>query len=272
LLLGLFEREEWNRVLIFVNTKAGVDWLTQKLQGNQLPAERITGDLPQRKRFRLMEAYKQGKIKILVATDVASRGIHVEDISHVINYDIPQDPENYVHRIGRTARAGKTGRALTLACEEYVYHLEPVEQILGYKIPVVWPEDSWYIRDQAKPIPRGRSPRAKRGPKNRPQARSKRPSAPRQPAKKPQRSHYPGEFFGFAPPTKKTPAQPKKTDKGDSTAPEAKNGATSAADNGPPKKRRRRRRKKPAPKKAAGSKPAVGKTASGADKKETGKS
>jgi ATP-dependent RNA helicase RhlB len=216
-----------------------------------------------------MEQYKQGKIKILVATDVASRGIHVEDISHVINYDIPQDPENYVHRIGRTARAGKTGRALTLACEDYVYHLDPLEQLLGYKIPVVWPEDGWYIKDQAKPIPRGRSPRAKRGPKQRPAGRSKRPSAPRKPAKKTRRKHYPGEFFGFAPPTKKTPAKPKKADQGEPADPEAKNGSKSAADNGPPKKRRRRRRKKPAPKRAAGSKSAADKTAAGADKRDT---
>ena len=212
LMLGLFEREEWNRVLIFVNTKAGVDWLTLKLQGNQLPAERITGDLPQRKRFRLMEQYKKGKIKILVATDVASRGIHVEDISHVINYDIPQDPENYVHRIGRTARAGKTGRALTLACEDYVYHLEPLEQLLGYKIPVVWPDDDWYVADQAKPIPMSRSPRPKRGAKHRTNGKNKRPAAKRKPARKTKPNHYPGEFFGFAPPKKETKPKSKQTD------------------------------------------------------------
>ena len=209
LLLGLFQREEWNRVLIFVNTKAGVDWLTLKLQGNGLPAERITGDLPQRKRFRLMEQYKQGKIKILVATDVASRGIHVEDISHVINYDIPQDPENYVHRIGRTARAGKSGRALTLACEDYVYHLEPLEQLIGYKLPVMWPEDDWFVRDQAKPIPRSSSPRSKSGPKpQRANGRTKRAPTPRKPAKKAKPNHYPGEFFGFGPPKKKAAASP----------------------------------------------------------------
>ncbi|MGD2011993.1 MAG: DEAD/DEAH box helicase [Desulfobacterales bacterium] len=281
LLLGLFEHEEWSRVLIFVNTKAGVDWLTQKLQGNQLPAERITGDLPQRKRFRLMEQYKQGKIKILVATDVASRGIHVEDISHVINYDIPQDPENYVHRIGRTARAGKTGRALTLACEDYVYHLQPLEQMLGYKIPVVWPGDDWYIEDQAKPIPRGRAAGSKRGPKQRSAGRGRRPSGPpgvrkpsgaRKPAKKARRNHYPGEFFGFAPPKKKArPQKPAKAEKGEPADPQAKNGTKSDADSGPPKKRRRRRRKKPAPKKATGSKSTTGKTASGADKKGSGK-
>ncbi|MGB9438475.1 MAG: DEAD/DEAH box helicase, partial [Desulfobacterales bacterium] len=131
LLLGLLKREAWGRALIFVNTKIGVDRLTHRLKGNGWPAEGITGDLPQRKRFRLMEQFKKGQLKILVATDVASRGIHVEDISHVINYDLPQESENYIHRIGRTARAGKTGRALSLACERYVFHLESIEEWLG---------------------------------------------------------------------------------------------------------------------------------------------
>jgi ATP-dependent RNA helicase RhlB len=154
LLLGLLRRENWTRVLIFVNTKAGVEWLTWKLKGNGWPAEGITGDLPQRKRLKLMERFKDGHIKILVATDVASRGIHVEDISHVFNYDLPQDVENYIHRIGRTARAGKTGRAISLACEKYVFHLEPLEEMLGDKIPVVWPDDDWFEEDRA-----GRAPR-----------------------------------------------------------------------------------------------------------------
>jgi ATP-dependent RNA helicase RhlB len=159
LLLGLLEREEWSRVLIFLNTKAGVEWLTVKLKGNGYPAEGITGDLPQKQRLRLMKNFKKGDIKILLATDVASRGIHVEDISHVINYDLPQDSENYVHRIGRTARAGKTGKAFSLACEEYVYHLEPLENMLGYKIPTLWPEDGWFKEDTAGRI----QPRRKAG-------------------------------------------------------------------------------------------------------------
>lgn len=271
LLLGLFEREDWHRVLIFVNTKAGVDWLTLKLQGNQLPAERITGDLPQRKRFSLMEQYKQGKIKILVATDVASRGIHVEDISHVINYDIPQDPENYVHRIGRTARAGKSGRALTLACEDYVYHLEPLEQMLGYKLPVVWPEEDWYIADQAKPIPRGRAPRNKRGPKPRAASRSNRSPAPRKPAKKAKPNRYPGEFFGFAPPGKAAKSKPKADleDPKDAKKPAADKKAV-AKETAPPK-RRRRRRKKPAPRRTAASKTSAGKSASVVKDDDNGK-
>jgi ATP-dependent RNA helicase RhlB len=158
LLLGILKMEDWHRVLIFVNTKAGVNWLAAKLKGNGFEAEGITGDLPQRKRFQLMERFRKGQVKILVATDVASRGIHVEDITHVINYDLPQDPENYIHRIGRTARAGKTGRALSLACERYVYHLESIENLLGFKIPVLWPKSDWFIQDRAKSA----TPRPKR--------------------------------------------------------------------------------------------------------------
>ena len=197
LLLGLLKRENWIRALIFVNTKAGVNWLTSKLKGNGWPAEGITGDLPQNKRFKLMERYKDGHIKILVATDVASRGIHVEDISHVINYDLPQDSENYVHRIGRTARAGKAGQALSIACERYVFHLEPLEEMLGYKIPVVWPEDDWFIEDKAGPVltaPRDRGRRSVHRPTH------AKKHYPRQKAyEKIKRSSYPGAFFGFAP-------------------------------------------------------------------------
>jgi ATP-dependent RNA helicase RhlB len=147
LLLGLLKREPWERVLIFSNTKSGVEFLATKLEGNGYPAEGITGDLPQKKRLRLMERFKSGELKIVVATDVASRGIHVEDISHVINYDLPQDREDYVHRIGRTARAGKTGKAISLADEKCVWFLEPIEAFLGKKIPVIWYEDEWLETD-----------------------------------------------------------------------------------------------------------------------------
>ena len=213
LLLGLLTRETWSRMLIFVNTKVGVEWLTHKLKGNGWPAEGITGDLPQRKRFRLMERYKNGRIKILIATDVASRGIHVEDISHVINYDLPQDSENYVHRIGRTARAGKSGRALSLACEEYVFHLEPLENMLDYKIPVVWPEDDWFVEDKAKPLNLNRTARGKRSAQRRGRKdNKKRPSRTVSKAKTKART-FPGAFFGFGPDpqkdkTKTTPRKP----------------------------------------------------------------
>jgi ATP-dependent RNA helicase RhlB len=84
-------------------------------------------------------------LKILVATDVASRGLHIEGVSIVVNYDIPQDPEDYVHRIGRTARAGAAGKAISLACEEYVMALEAIEAFIGHKIPVDWAEDEWFV-------------------------------------------------------------------------------------------------------------------------------
>ncbi len=199
LLLGLLKREDWSRILIFVNTKVAVDWLTQKLKGNGWPAEGITGDLPQRKRFSLMESFKNGRIKILVATDVASRGIHVEDISHIVNYDLPQDSENYVHRIGRTARAGKSGKALSLACEEYVFHLEPLEEMLDYKIPVVWPEDDWFVEDRSKPYVSQRNARLRRSAQRKGRKQNKQKTAHRPKPEKARERSFPGAFFGFGP-------------------------------------------------------------------------
>ena len=231
LLLGLLKREAWSRMLIFVNTKAGVQWLTHKLKGNGWPAEGITGDLPQRKRFRLMERFKNGHIKILIATDVASRGIHVEDISHVVNYDLPQDSENYVHRIGRTARAGKTGSALSLACEEYVFHLEPLEHMLGYKIPVVWPEDDWFVEDEATPYAGNRTARLKRSAQRKGWKNNKRQSpARRKTAEKTKPRSFPGAFFGFGP-------QPRQADEAESPK-ESK--ATSQKTRKPSRRKRRR--------------------------------
>lgn len=210
LLLGLMEREDWSRVLIFANTKAEVEAIAHKLKGNGLPAEGITGDLPQTKRLKLMERFKNGATKILVATDVASRGIHVEDISHVFNYDLPQDAENYTHRIGRTARAGKSGKAISLACETYVYFLEPIEKMLGKSLPVEWPENEWFKEDKSPPVERKRKSRPKK---------SSKPEA-RRPARKDQEppmylrnigwSTEPGGVFGLAP--EKRPASADKPD------------------------------------------------------------
>ncbi len=215
LLLGLLKREDWGRALIFVNTKVGVDRLTHRLKGNGWPAEGITGDLPQRKRFRLMEQFKKGQLKILVATDVASRGIHVEDISHVINYDLPQESENYIHRIGRTARAGKTGRALSLACERYVFHLESIEEWLGNKIPVVWPEDDWYVEDQSGPMAPRRKTRLKSTTRRRTRSVQNKQRDSRRPKQKPRSSHFPGAFFGFGP----EPEPPAKTESSEKSKP-----------------------------------------------------
>ena len=210
MLLGILEGEDWSRMLIFVNTKSGVDWLAKKLIGNGYPAEGISGDLHQRKRLKLMEGFKNGSLKILVATDVASRGIHVEDISHVINYDLPQDPENYVHRIGRTARAGKKGRAITFACEDYVLHLEPLEKFLDYKIPVEWPRDEDFKEDQAGPVTasRRRSDYGRPGPERSSSWKSR--SGGRNRGKKPSRDQQQpqAETAGQAAPPKEAPKPP----------------------------------------------------------------
>jgi ATP-dependent RNA helicase RhlB len=174
LLLGLLDREPWERMLIFANTKATVEWLAAKLKGNGYPVQELTGNLNQRQRLRIINRFKSGDLKILIATDVASRGLHVEEISHVINYDLPQDREDYVHRIGRTARAGLAGKAISLACEKYIYSLEAIEEYIGKKIPVVWPEEDWLVRDKSGKVRstgrRGRGPKSKGAP-----SRSRRP-------------------------------------------------------------------------------------------------
>ena len=256
LLLGLLQREEFTRMLIFVNMKVAVDRLTRRLKGNGFPAEGITGDLPQQKRFKLMERFKNGQIKILVATDVASRGIHVEDITHVVNYDIPQDPENYVHRIGRTARAGKTGKAISLACEAYVLHLEPVEAMLGYKIPVVWPEEDWYGEDRSRP--EDASPVERRERKNGRRGRARgREREPRRPGPdavptRPKAKRIPGAFFGFGPEPEEAAQDEAVAATAESkvatTPEESAEPSVAIADEiekvEKPKKRRRRRRKK----------------------------
>ncbi|KXS56860.1 MAG: hypothetical protein AMR96_00290 [Candidatus Adiutrix intracellularis] len=149
LIMGLLKHEIHRRVIIFVNTKSGVEWLAKKLTLNGFQAEGITGDLPQPKRLKLMEAFKENRLQILVATDVASRGIHVDDVSHVYNYDLPQDAENYIHRIGRTARAGCEGKAVSFGCEDYVFHLEAIENLLGEKIPVYLVDPELFQKDQA---------------------------------------------------------------------------------------------------------------------------
>ena len=108
LLLGLLKSETPGKTLIFTNMKSTAERLESQLKYNDYNAQQISGDLHQKKRIKVLEQFTEGDIDILIATDVASRGLHVDDITHVINYDVPQDPEDYIHRIGRTARAGRT--------------------------------------------------------------------------------------------------------------------------------------------------------------------
>jgi ATP-dependent RNA helicase RhlB len=144
LLLGLLEREGSSRTMIFVNTRYGARRLVDELRRHGHGCRDLTGNVAQTRRLRVLDDFREGKLPILVATDVASRGLHIEGVSHVINYDLPQDPEDYVHRIGRTARVGAAGKAISLACEEYVYSLDAIQKLIGYEIPTVFADDSLY--------------------------------------------------------------------------------------------------------------------------------
>lgn len=136
LLLGLLQSFKPRNALVFTNTKVKAEEVSKRLSMNGFSSRFIMGDLPQSKRMRIIEDIKNGKNQFVVATDVAARGIHIDDLQLVVNYDVPEDPESYVHRIGRTARAGLDGKAITLACEQYVFGLEPIEELIGKKIPV----------------------------------------------------------------------------------------------------------------------------------------
>ncbi len=136
LLVGLLRQMDPHRTMIFVNTRRGAELLEGLLKANGFNAEAISGDVPQNKRLRMIRDFHSGELAILIGTDVASRGLHIPDVSHVFNYDLPQDPEDYVHRIGRTARAGAEGDAISLGCEDYVQSLPDIEDYIGRKIPV----------------------------------------------------------------------------------------------------------------------------------------
>ncbi len=135
LLLGLLERDRWERTLIFVNRKTTAAELVTALNANGHPVAVLAGNVRQEKRLRILTEFKEGKWPVLIATDVASRGLHIDAVTHVINYDLPQDPEDYVHRVGRTARAGAEGDAISFADEEYVFSLDSIEKLIGRKIP-----------------------------------------------------------------------------------------------------------------------------------------
>jgi ATP-dependent RNA helicase RhlB len=137
LLVGLLKQMNPRRCMVFVNTRRAAEDIERLLRENGINAEAISGDVPQRKRLRMLRDFHEGTLSVLIGTDVASRGLHIADVSHVFNYDLPQDPEDYVHRIGRTARAGAEGDAISFGCEEYVMSLPDIEAYIGRKIPVM---------------------------------------------------------------------------------------------------------------------------------------
>jgi ATP-dependent RNA helicase RhlB len=136
LLVGLLKQMDPRRSMVFVNTRRAAEDVERILRGNGINAQAISGDVPQNKRLRMLQDFHDGTLAVLIGTDVASRGLHIPDVSHVFNYDLPNEPEDYVHRIGRTARAGTEGDAISFGCEEYVMSLPDIESYIGRRLPV----------------------------------------------------------------------------------------------------------------------------------------
>ena len=154
LLLGLIRHEEPERAMVFCNRKVVTERVARRLQGNGIDCAAIIGDMQQATRLKVIDRFKSGDLRVLCATDVASRGLHVDGVTHVFNYDVPQDPEDYVHRIGRTGRMGAGGCAMTLACEEYVLGLAAVEKYVKSKIALGPLSDDLFAEDMSPPEPR----------------------------------------------------------------------------------------------------------------------
>ena len=227
LLIGLLREKEATRTMVFVNTKREADRVRDFLDANGLGAEVISGDVPQKKRQKVLERFQAGELAVLVTTDVGSRGLHIPGVTHVVNYDLPQDREDYVHRIGRTARAGESGDAISLGCETYVQTLPEIEDYIGMKIPV-------------EPIDRTRLPEISRPSRNTRKERTEWGSRPPEggrggPGPRGRRPGGSGSR-GSGGPRSAAPAP------GPESRPADKEAGATAAEAAPKKRRRRRKR------------------------------
>ena len=216
-MLGLLKTHLPDCAIIFTNTKMVAEWLHYKLVNNQLDVEIITGDLPQNKRINLINKIKKGQVKALIATDVASRGLHIAGVTHVYNFDLPDDAANYVHRIGRTARAGAMGAAYSLVCEDYGHNFQSIQELLGdsASVQISWHDEAYLqIEDKAgnpykdpnfkgSHLDKFSSPR--QGDKTGAKSRSLKESSHQERTQKPDRSRPGGQ--------KKTPQKKRQKDK-----------------------------------------------------------
>ena len=139
LLKQILSQKKVESVMIFANRRDICRDLHHKLRKQGFKVGILSGDVPQTRRLKTLDSFKSGSIRILVATDVAGRGIHVDDVSHVINYTLPEEPQDYIHRIGRTGRAGHSGVSISFACEDDAFLLEPIEKLLGQKLSCIMP-------------------------------------------------------------------------------------------------------------------------------------
>ncbi|MBE6406236.1 MAG: DEAD/DEAH box helicase, partial [Lentisphaerae bacterium] len=145
MLLWLLKNEPYDRMIIFGNWKHRNAELTEELRSYGVECEMLSGDIPQNKRIRILDAFKEGKCRVIVATDVAARGIHVDGISHVVNFDLPEQAEDYVHRIGRTGRAGKKGSAISFVCEFGAFNLPEIEKYAEMEVKTIQPEEECFV-------------------------------------------------------------------------------------------------------------------------------
>ncbi len=152
LLLTLLEEEWPERCIIFANTKHKCEDIWGYLVADGHRVALLTGDVAQKKRLSLLKQFTDGELDILVATDVAARGLHIADVTHVFNYDLPDDCEDYVHRIGRTGRAGESGVSISFACEQYAMNLPAIEEYIGHSIPVSQYDPTSLIQDLPRPV------------------------------------------------------------------------------------------------------------------------
>jgi ATP-dependent RNA helicase RhlB len=166
LLYNIITKQDLKRVLIFCNRRDEVRRLAEELKRHGINCNELSGDVPQKKRLRRLNDFKQGKIRALVATDVAGRGIHIDSMDHVVNYTLPRDPEGYVHRIGRTGRAGAAGTSISFADEEDGFYLAPIEEFMGRELHCIQPEEEWL--EKPKPVRTKSKPHARQKRKPRP--------------------------------------------------------------------------------------------------------
>jgi ATP-dependent RNA helicase RhlB len=171
LLLTLMEEEWPDKAIVFANTKNDCEWIAGWLEGDGHRVGLLSGDVQQKKRLTILEDFTKGALDILVATDVAARGLHIDKVTHVFNYDLPDDAEDYIHRIGRTGRAGELGIAISFACEKYAQNLTAIELYIGHDIPVTDYNPLHLLEDLKPPrmrprTPRGRSTNGRNGARN----------------------------------------------------------------------------------------------------------
>lgn len=162
LLFNIIYHQKLEQVLVFCNRRDEVRKLAELLSKNGIDCAVLSGEVPQRKRISRLANFKSGKIRVLVATDVAGRGIHIEGMKHVINFTLPHDPEDYIHRIGRTGRAGATGTSISFADEEDAFYIPGIEELMGQELPCIQPDPEWLSMPEGITIPAAKT-RSRRG-------------------------------------------------------------------------------------------------------------